>query len=248
MLVSRLLRFCAVVLALVLQPHIAGAQNAVSSSIKGTATGSTGGRLSSGAIVRQGEVVTTSASSTVNLVTRDRANVTLGANTTTTVTNTSPGNVALNVSQGAFRFISGSAADRSTIRTPLATVGVRGTIIEGYVSRSPPREVFALVEGAMEVCVNSTGQCALVTQPGTFVAVTPGTLIGPLAWNGPTLDLDAGVNFVQIHVDEVLSSGRDVQPRWQEGNEALESRNLGGRVRQPPVTPSGGGGCSGCRG
>jgi FecR protein len=229
----------------------ATAQNAVASSVKGTVTTSGGSRLTSGAIVSQGQTITTSASSTANVITRDRSNATLGSTTSASVSATSPGSAALNVTQGAFRFVSGSANDRSTITTPLATIGVRGTIIEGYINRNPPREVFVLIEGAMEVCLNievtesavppnPAGRCVLVTTPGTYVVVTLGAIEGPLAWSGPTLDLDAGVDFVALYVNDVIAGGRDVLPRWRE-REWLEP-GLGRGTKAITVAPSGGGG------
>jgi hypothetical protein len=46
--------------------------------------------------------------------------------------------------------VTGDAAGSHTVKTPQATVGVRGTVIEGFVD---PRgfEIYALLEGALDI-------------------------------------------------------------------------------------------------
>ncbi len=113
---------------------------------------------------------------------RDKTSVSAGANTKLTIKRanydaaTGTGNVVVQVTKGAFRYVTGDQAGSHTVKTPLATVGVRGTVIEGYVDVNG-YEVFALIEGAFEVC--SAWGCQQVTEPGTFVVVKPDGSITP---------------------------------------------------------------------
>ena len=61
---------------------------------------------------------------------------------------------AINVVKGAFRFVTGSSSKGSfRVKTPLSTVGIRGTIFDVYVE--PGRELFVLFDGAIQVCTNA---------------------------------------------------------------------------------------------
>lgn len=58
----------------------------------------------------------------------------------------------LNVAKGAFRFISGNSAKGTfTVKTPLSTIGVRGTIFDVYVGEGGVTNV-VLLRGVVRVC------------------------------------------------------------------------------------------------
>lgn len=58
----------------------------------------------------------------------------------------------LSVARGAFRFISGNSAKGAfTVKTPLSTIGVRGTIFDVYVSETGVTNV-VLLRGVVRVC------------------------------------------------------------------------------------------------
>src|SRR5262245_57178345 len=88
-------------------------------------------------IAAPGQTVTTGADGK-QILFRDKTSITAGANSAITVkrveynTGGTP-NVVIDVSKGAFRYITGDAAGSHTVKTPLSTVGVRGTVIEGFV-------------------------------------------------------------------------------------------------------------------
>jgi hypothetical protein len=132
--------------------------------------------ISVGDDVVRNEVVRTGDDSDAKLVLLDDTNLAIGPNATLTLDRmvfsgeTSYREVAIRLTNGAFRFITGhSSKDAYRIRTPLATLGVRGTMVDTLIARN--REVFVLQEGQARVCV-STGACADLLNPGDSVILT----------------------------------------------------------------------------
>lgn len=87
--------------------------------------------------VRLGDQFTTGANSQVQVLLNDRSTFTVGPNARMTVDRfvVSEGGSA-SVARGAFRFASGRTtrgSSRQAVSTPVASIGVRGTIIEGVV-------------------------------------------------------------------------------------------------------------------
>jgi hypothetical protein len=71
---------------------------------------------------------------------------------------------------GAFRFVTGHSAKTAyKITTPLATIGVRGTILDILSQRGSSTVV--LQEGAASVCTLSF-QCMQLTQPGDTAIIS----------------------------------------------------------------------------
>ena len=89
--------------------------------------------------VRLGDQFVTGAQSQVQVLLRDRSTFTVGANARMTVDRfvvSENGGSAVSVARGAFRFVSGRtsrSATREAINTPVGSIGVRGTIVEGVV-------------------------------------------------------------------------------------------------------------------
>jgi outer membrane immunogenic protein len=76
---------------------------------------------------------------------------------------------SLELTRGALRFLSGSGPKGSyQIRTPVATIGLRGTGV-GIVT-SARRTYVTLLHGAVQVCSRS-GQCQTLSDACTYVAV-----------------------------------------------------------------------------
>ena len=94
------------------------------------------------------------------------------------------GKIVFNTIKGAFRFVSGSAPKSAyRIKTPLATIGVRGTVIDGYLDRAGRLGVFILQKGGMEVC--SSSMCQNVDTPRQYVLVREnGQISTPRTWRG----------------------------------------------------------------
>lgn len=89
--------------------------------------------------VRLGDQFVTGPQSQVQVLLRDRSTFTVGANARMTVDRfvvSENGGSAVSVARGAFRFVSGRtsrSASREAISTPVGSIGVRGTIVEGVV-------------------------------------------------------------------------------------------------------------------
>lgn len=87
--------------------------------------------------VRLGDQFVTGANSQVQVLLRDRSTFTVGSNARMTVDRFVVGSGGgVSVARGAFRFASGStsrSASNRAVNTPVASIGVRGTIVEGLV-------------------------------------------------------------------------------------------------------------------
>ena len=122
------------------------------------------------------ETVRTGADSAARFVMADSTNLSLGPSATLKLDRTvfndehSYRDVAIRMATGAFRFVTGHS-DKTAykITTPLATIGVRGTILDILSQRG--RSVVVLQEGAASVCTLSF-QCIQLTQPGDTAIIT----------------------------------------------------------------------------
>jgi hypothetical protein len=92
--------------------------------------------------VKLGDSYVTGPASQLQVLLRDRSTFTVGSNARMTVDRfivaapNNPGGVGVSVAKGAFRFASGKTSrgpSRQAITTPVASIGVRGTIVEGLV-------------------------------------------------------------------------------------------------------------------
>jgi hypothetical protein len=82
--------------------------------------------------------------------------------------------VTLSAVKGAFRFITGdSPKNVYLIRTPVMTIGVRGTGLDGFVETGTGRTTIALYEGGAELC-DALSQCIVAQAGCTIVVVPPG--------------------------------------------------------------------------
>ena len=98
--------------------------------------------------VRMGDVFVSAAQSQLQVLLRDQSIFTIGSNARVTIdrfvidTNRGAGGASASVARGAFRFVSGrSGARAGAVRTPVASIGVRGTVVETVVG---PDALFVL--------------------------------------------------------------------------------------------------------
>ena len=112
----------------------------------------------------QDENIITSKDSATQLLFRDETSLTVGPESTVVLDEfvydpkQETGKIVLNATKGAFRFISGSLDPRSyQIKTPVATVGVRGTICEFLVDETTTPQTLI-----MRTC---QGTCLVDGQP-----------------------------------------------------------------------------------
>jgi hypothetical protein len=122
------------------------------------------------------EVVHTGADSAARLVMTDSTNLSLGPNATITLDRTvfndehSYREIAVRLATGAFRFVTGHSEKAAyKINTSLATIGVRGTILDILSQKNST--IVVLQEGASNVCTPA-GQCVQLTEPGQTAIIT----------------------------------------------------------------------------
>src|SRR5258708_12109621 len=136
----------------------------------GTREGNVGGGL-----VRD-EVVRTGLDSATRLVMADSTNLSLGPSASLKLDRTvfddehHYRDVAVRLTSGAFRFVTGNSEKAAyKITTPLATIGVRGTILDIQSQRG--QTIVNLQEAAASVCT-VTFESIHLTQPGDTAVIT----------------------------------------------------------------------------
>src|ERR1700729_881215 len=99
--------------------------------------GSAASQINVGDAVLRDEIVRTGLDSAARLVMADSTNLSLGPSATITLDRTvfndehSYRDIAIRLTTGAFRFVTGHSAKAAyRITTPLATIGVRGTVLD----------------------------------------------------------------------------------------------------------------------
>jgi hypothetical protein len=122
------------------------------------------------------ETVRTGAESATKLVMIDSTNLSLGPNAAITLDRTvfndehTYRDIAIRLTTGAFRFVTGHSEKAAyTITTPVATIGVRGTVLDILSQRGNTTVV--LQEGASRVCATG-GACTELTHPGDTATIT----------------------------------------------------------------------------
>ncbi len=122
------------------------------------------------------EVVRTGLDSATRLVMADSTNLSLGPSSTITLDRTvfddehTYREIAVRLTTGAFRFVTGHSEKAAyKITTSVATIGVRGTILDILAQRG--KTTVVLQEGASSVCTLSF-QCVELTQPGETAIIT----------------------------------------------------------------------------
>lgn len=174
-----------------------GVNALVENSVQTRSTGESGWRPSVvDGPVRQADAIVTGADSRLLIRLSDQSVLTVGANAALNVDRfvidpeADPAGVLVSMVRGAFRFVSGSRGaerERVAFRTPTATIGIRGTIIEAAVGEEalallegeaatpvPGDEadqtaLIVLVEGEIEIEVD--GVRRIVSEPGQAVSV-----------------------------------------------------------------------------
>ncbi len=132
-------------------------------------------KVNSGDDVVRDEVVRTSTDSDVKIVFRDDTNLSIGPGSTLKMDKvvfsgeTSYKEIALRLTSGAFRFVTGHSAKQAySIRTPIAVIGIRGTTLDFLVERL--RNIVVLQDGQARACAG--GRCVDLLNPGDTAIIT----------------------------------------------------------------------------
>lgn len=139
--------------------------------------GASSSPIDTGEDVFRDEVIRTGRDSATKLVFRDDTNLAMGPGSTVTLDrfvyagDGGAGKVSVNLVRGAFRFTTGGLDKKSyEIKTPVATIGVRGTVFD--VSSQGGQTIVRLEHGALDACTRSRQQCATLDKPGDTVIIT----------------------------------------------------------------------------
>ena len=173
------------------------------------------------------EVVKTNATSIAQIRFLDKTSLSVGPNSKVTLDkfvydpSTNVGNVVLQASRGTFRFITGSQDPRNySIKTPVATIGVRGTIIHVLYDENG---VTIVLEDGNAIITTSNGQTINLGTVGTGVTVNTGGVPGGIQpFSGSNVDpFNVGwKGFYLSSLKTALQTGVDQLNQQQFSNDA----------------------------
>ena len=139
-------------------------------------TASATSRINVGDGVLRDETVRTGLNSAARLVMADSTNLSLGPNASLKLDRTvfdddhSYKDIAVKLTNGAFRFVTGHSEKAAyKITTDVATIGVRGTTLDILSQRG--KTTVVLQDGQSSVCT-ITFQCIQLTSPGDTAIIT----------------------------------------------------------------------------
>lgn len=144
--------------------------------------------LTAGDNVHQNEIIAVGSSSLGELELDDDTKLALGPGSRLKLDKfvyngeKTAGDIVVDLVQGTFRFITGVATKKSyRIRTPAASITVRGTIFDVYVADDGMMWIL-LMEGGIRAC-NDGGDCSDLDKPGMFIHVTANGIVSdPMVW------------------------------------------------------------------
>ncbi len=138
--------------------------------------------------MRQQELIETDADSRSEIELNDRTKLALGPGSRLLLDkfvydpDISGGAIVMNLVKGTFRFITGIAVKPAyVIRTPAASITVRGTIFDVFVQNANETWLL-LIEGGVEVCTQS-GKCLVHDEPGKLIRITADDVEKPAKWS-----------------------------------------------------------------
>jgi hypothetical protein len=127
--------------------------------------------------IQLGDVISTGRNGRVQIVFADETRIAVGENSRLVIddilfnTQNTASRFAVSAVTGAFRFLSGnSSPDAYSINTPLATLGIRGTVFDFSVTQQRGVDL-ATFEGEVSMCFRNggcarvAGSCTLLTAP-----------------------------------------------------------------------------------
>ena len=144
-------------------------------------------QLEPGSDIFKGETLVTKDASTLEIVFKDDTSLTQGANSEIRVDNyvydpadASSSDLLLNLSKGVFRTITGEIADKNPdhfkLKSPLATIGIRGTTVVSEVRDGQERHgVEEIGPGKTVVFMDAMENIELIQEAGLMLDLSEGT-------------------------------------------------------------------------
>jgi ferric-dicitrate binding protein FerR (iron transport regulator) len=164
----------------------------VASAVRNQVTAQTSSQqraLAAGGAVYQNDTITTGASSVAQLLFADQTTLSVGPRSEIRLDryvydpSRSTGDVAVSLTNGALRFISGRQDPRSyQIQTPVATIGVRGTIVDFLLIDG---RMFAILAEGRVIFTLPNGRTIELNEPGKAIEFfADSTTSAPFTWRG----------------------------------------------------------------
>jgi hypothetical protein len=206
------------------EPTEVGTTAASNTDTLGTPPGMASRSLFIGTNVFFEERIETSKSGQAQLLFLDESALTIASNSDVVLDKfiydpkTSKGELALSVGAGLFRFVGGRISKTSmvTIKTPTATIGIRGGIVIIKVDAKTGATRATFVFGKEMTVTNNSGVTVRVTRPGFSVDVA--SLDDPLSSPFKETGLDIALNLIELEgrTGQTAGSGSAHRRRSQE--------------------------------
>jgi hypothetical protein len=185
--------FGAILLALAMSPAaFAQTRIGAAAAVRNQVTASQGAQertLAAGNPVMQNDRIRTGANSVTQLLFADQTTLSVGERSEVVLDrfvydpNRSTGDVAVSLTTGALRFVSGRQDPQSyQVRTPVATIGVRGTIVDFLFVNG---RMFAILDEGRASFTLPGGRVIDLNEPGLAIEFfADGTTSDPFVWRG----------------------------------------------------------------
>ncbi len=211
----------------------------VASAVKNQVQGRNARALAAGSEVYANERIRTGDAATAQLLFLDKTVLSVGPKAELTLDkfvydpNRGAGQVVVNAVQGSFRFVTGSQNPNNySIKTPVATLGIRGTVIDLLVQNG--QTIILLVEGAVSIRMTN-GQTYQLTKPGTaFIIGANGQVKGPVPWDGTIVNVAAGVTF-PLYGWAFTGDPQETRVPFNHMNQIDQINAINSRAYVPPV-------------
>ena len=160
-------------------------------------------RLQEGMEIASGDTITTDRSGVVQLIFADETKIAVGPNARMVLDvsmlrgKRKASSFAVEALGGSFRFISGNSRKRAySVKTPTATMAVRGTIFDMWVA-SGQQSAMLVLEGTVLMCGQS-GSCRSARRQCSMFATSSGGGVGRPADQDQYFNaLESGFPFIQ---------------------------------------------------
>jgi hypothetical protein len=157
-------------------------------------------RLAAGNPVLQNDLISTGVDSVAQLLFADQTTLSVGPRSEVRLDrfvydpNRSTGDVAVSLTSGALRFVSGQQDPRSyQVRTPVATIGVRGTIVDFLFING---RMFGILDEGRAFFTLANGTVIELDEPGMAIEFfADGTASAPFIWRGRYESAEGAATF-----------------------------------------------------
>jgi len=218
-----------------------GVTGSVVNSVRST-VGSTTKDLKVGDQVVQNEVIETATKSRTQILLLDESNLTIGPNAVFVldelVFDPSPekSNVAVTMTQGVFRFVSGNLPhDSYVLKTPTAIIGVRGTVLDIIVEAVTGATTVILREGAALIQSIATGASVPLDVPGLATVVGSGN-VAPTPQAAPSPQAEAATRNLTVPAGQIQEVSVDPSTTVPGGGAPIDVQDISESVSDKNIS------------